>query len=176
MEIDESLILGKRGTVMNVSPALREYQEVTDENVDSFHYHGSEEQLPLSAIIAVPRDDKARTMLKARVNTSRTWQMVVPSTVIDDLMRFVFRVKALFDAFTVVLAVTTVLLLGLQVLLSMRLRAREMTTLNRIGCSRHTVAALYATEIGLMIGVGTALAACGVTVAVAVVPDIVRTF
>ncbi len=37
--------------------------EVTDANVASFHFHGSESEFPLTAIIAVPKTDKAGTLL-----------------------------------------------------------------------------------------------------------------
>lgn len=172
--VDESLILGEAESVVQVSPALRSYQEVTDDNVDSFHYHGDESLLPLTAVIADPHDDKASTLLKTRVNTERLWQMVEPTAVIDDLMQVVFRIRVLFDAFAVVLGFTTTLLLGGQILLSMRLRAREMTTLHRMGCSRHMVAALYATEIALILGAGLLLGILLSGIAVASVPDLLR--
>ena len=50
---------------------------------------------------------------------------------------------------------------------------RTLATLNRIGCSPHTVAALYGTEIALLVGFGVSLAAAGVAVAQVVVPDLV---
>jgi len=98
-KVAEDMVLGRARDVTNVSPALPPYQEVTDENVRSFHYHGPETALPLTAIIAVPRDEKAATLLRARMQGSRAWQMVDPTRVIDDLMQFVFRIRALFDAF-----------------------------------------------------------------------------
>ena len=173
-QIASEMDLGRTAKVVNVSPALRSYQEVTDDNVASFHYHGDGDALPLSAIIAIPNDTKSATLLLARMAASREWQMVVPTTVIHDLMEFVFRIRALFDTFAALLAVTTVLLLGLQIALSMRLRAREMLTLNRIGCSRHVVVGLHAMEVALLVAAGIALAAAGSWLARWILPDLLR--
>ena len=62
------------------------------------------------------------------------------------------------------------------ILLSMRIRAREMNTLNRIGCSRSTVAKLYATEIALVVVFSVLLALGATALALAVVPDMTGLF
>ncbi len=172
--VDEALLIGRTEETVRVSRALIEYNEITPENIDSFHLHEARELLPLTAVIVVPRDDKAGTLIKARVNASAAYQIVVPTAVIDDLMAFVFRLKTVFDTFSTVLAVSTLLLVLLVVMLSMRLRAGEMRTLDHMGCSRFTVAKLYAAEIVLVCGVSLALAGAGVWAAGRWLPDLVR--
>ena len=172
--IDPAKLAGAVDNRFDLGPAVIVYQEVTDQNVDSFHYHGDAAALPLTAIIVVPADDKARTLAKAKVNASAAWQMVTPTAVIDALMRVVFRIKALFDGFAVVLGASTAAMLTLQLLLSVKLRRGEMVTLNRIGCSPGTVAALYAVELLLMVAVAAGLAASAVIAVQAVLPDLTR--
>jgi len=173
-EVDESLVLGRTDDSVTVSLALIEYNEVTPENAASFHVHTGPGALPLTAILVFPPDDKARTVLKARVNAEHEYQMLVPSEVIADLLAFVFRIKSLFDTVTAVLAVTTLALTTLVVLLSMRLRRAEMRTLDRIGASRFTVAKLYATEIALVLVGSALLAGAGVGAASYALPNLLR--
>jgi putative ABC transport system permease protein len=173
-KIDPAQVLARQDRFVDVGPTVIPYQEVTDENIASFHVHADDSKLPLSALLVVPQDDKAGTLLKARLNASRTAQMVVPTEIVEELLHFVFRIKAILDAFALVLGATTLLLLILQLGLSMRLREREMATLHRIGCSPLAVAGLYLTEIALIVGFSLALAAGGVILAQAVVPDLVR--
>ena len=172
-QVDESLVLGRSGDNVMLSPALIEFNQVTPENVATFHYHGDDSKLPLTAILVFPKDAKAGTLAKARTNTGERWQMLVPTAVIADLMGFVFRIKTFLDSFSGVLAATTALLSGLVVLLSTRLRAGEIMTLHRIGCSRTTVARLLGIEIGLVLACAAALALCAIALARTLVPDLV---
>ncbi len=145
-EVDDKYVLGRSKEQIVVSPALVAYHEVTPENVATFHYHGDRSLLPLTAVLAIPDSEKSGTILKARVNATKLYQMVVPARVIEDLMSIVFRVKTLFDGLWGVLAGATVAMTALVFWLSVRLRAGEMQTLERIGCRRFTVTGLYVTE------------------------------
>ncbi|MEM7310717.1 MAG: hypothetical protein AAF682_28850 [Planctomycetota bacterium] len=132
-EIDASLVIGRSEGAVAFSGALIEVNEVTPDTLASFHHHASPDELPLSAVLVLPASDKAATLMKSRVNAAGDWQMVVPSAVIDDLLSFVFRIKALLDTFSLVLAASTLAMTALVLLLSMRIRAAEMRTLDRIG-------------------------------------------
>lgn len=173
-KLPRELILGRSPEVVAVSPAMIEYNEVTPENIASFHYHGDSAALPLTAILFFPADAKAGTIAKARTNASKTWQMLVPSEVIADLMAFVFRIKALFDRFSALLGVCMVLMTLLVVLLSMRVRAGEMLTLNHIGCSRSMVAKLYAYEILLIASTSVLIAGLATGAVWLWLPNLVR--
>ena len=173
--VPDNLVLQRTQDNVAVSQAMIEYNEVTPDNLDSFHFHGDTSALPLSSVLVFPPDDRAGTLIKAKINTSKTYQMVVPREVIADLMSFVFRIKSVFDTFSLVLGISTGLMTLLVILLTMRARAAEMEALNRIGCSRFTVAKLYATEIGIILVISLALAAAGVGVTLVALPDLVRT-
>ena len=170
--LDEELIQRRTGSAVAVSPAMVEHQVVTAENIASFHFHGDPAELPITAILVVPDDVKAGTILSARWNNRADRQMLTPTAVIDELMAVVFRVKTIVDALTVLLAACTILLTGLVLFLSARLRAREMATLHRIGCGRGTVAALYWTEIGIILFFSALIAVTAVFAVRALAPSL----
>lgn len=157
--VDPSLVLKQGGANVTLSEAMIEYQEITPENLGDFHFHGDPATLPLTAALFVPDSPKAATMVKAKVNVEGRYQMLVPEVVVHDLVAFVFRIKTLFDALTLALGAITVALAALVLLLSARLRQREMQTLHRLGCSPGTVASLHASEIGLILLAAVAVAA-----------------
>ena len=159
--VDESLVLARDDETVLLSQALIEERTIDAENLASFHGHGDQGSLPLTAFVLLPRDDKAATILASRINAEGRWQVLRPTAVVDDLMAFVFRIKALFDTFAAVLGVSTALLVALILALSMRLRAAEIETLDRIGAGRGTVARLLACEVALVLGLAVLLAGAG---------------
>lgn len=156
--VDPSLVLREGGGNVTLSEAMIEYQEITPDNLQDFHFHGDPKTLPLTAAIFVPDSPKAATMVKAKVNVEGRFQMLIAADVVRDLVAFVFRIKALFDALTLALGAITVGLTALVLLLSARLRQREMRTLHRLGCSPGTVAWLYASEIVVLALLAAAVA------------------
>ena len=169
-------VLGKRDGTIALSPAIKEYQEVTEANLTTFHVHGDEAKLPLTGVLFFPKSDKAGTLIKAHCNLKTDYRMVVPTQVIDELMEVVFRVKHLLDAFSIFLGVSTSAMILLQLLLSIRLRMREMMTLDRIGCRPGTVGRLYLSEIVVVLASGTAIATAGVVLTNWLLPDLVLAF
>jgi putative ABC transport system permease protein len=172
--VDPIEVYGRTEERVVFSEALMQYNEVTAQNAGSFHLHGDRAELPLTAVLFFPADEKAGTLVKARVNAEGELQMLVPTEVIDDLMAFVFRIKAIFDSLSAVLAASTVLLTLLVMLLSVRLRKGEIMTLHRIGCSRFTVAKLYAAELSLILATSVVIALVGVLAADALLPNLLR--
>lgn len=138
-------------------PGLIEFTEITDDNVASFHFHGSPNQFPLTAIIGVPNDERAETLLLGRyIDPDDSVQLLNPGDVIDELLQFVIRLRRFFDLAFVALAIITALFVVLVVALSLKLRQREFETMHRLGCSRSMVIRLVAAEltiVGLMSGV-----------------------
>ncbi|MFG0283968.1 MAG: hypothetical protein ACF8R7_06055 [Phycisphaerales bacterium JB039] len=149
-EVDAALLLGRTDDQIVISPALIEYNEVTPENAASLHIHGDVGAAPLTAILFFPRDEKSATLARARVNTAGAMQMIVPQEVIDDLMAYILRIRSLLDALAAVMGASTITLIGLITLLSVRIRAREMWTLRRIGAGPGFVAGLYGAELAII--------------------------
>jgi putative ABC transport system permease protein len=159
---------------IKASAALVEYNEVTPETIGSFHVHGDPGDLPLTAIIVVPRDPKSATLLKARYAASETVELVAPAEVVEELLHLVFRIKAFFDfSFLVVLA-SAGLFLTVVVLLLRQARRRERETMHRLGCSRWTVLQMFAAEFGILLVASLAIGHILAQVALWAMPAVVR--
>lgn len=124
-----------------------QYQRITPENIDSFHFHGSQEDFPASAVIVVPNDTRAATILKGRyLDADSPTQLIEPATVIQGLVDRIFRIKSLLDGVTAIIAIAAVAALGLAVFLGYRLRAREVATAVKLGAQKGMVLRLLAAE------------------------------
>ncbi|MEL6328989.1 MAG: ABC transporter permease [Planctomycetota bacterium] len=152
------LVIGRSEEHVALSGAVVTYQEITDENAASFHLHGPRDNLPLSSILVYPADDKARTIVRTRVDASAAAQAIVPTRVIDDLIAFLLRIRALIDALSAILLLSTLTLIGCIGVLSYRVRAAEIRTLGEIGCARGTVGLMFAFEAGGVLAVAGAVA------------------
>ena len=173
---DESVVLQRTDENVVTNASIVEYNEVTPENVDLFHTHGEPGELPLSAIIVLPHDRKSSTLIKARYSLSETHRMLVPEEVVGELMGLVFKVKRFFDANLALITASTILFIVLVVLLSLRIRRREMETMFKIGCSRLTVFWLQATELMIVVAIGLGTAGVLSAAIVLAAPHLVHWF
>jgi putative ABC transport system permease protein len=157
---DDSVLLEKGDSSVTASAAVLPFTEITPDNVASFHFHGDKSEFPVSVVLAVPHDRKAQTLLLGRYSTVRSdqAQCVKPADVVRELLDIVFRIEQLVWVAAVLSSTVTLLLLGLVLMLSIRLRAAEMNTMFKLGCSRGTIAALLGTEVLIMLISGTLLA------------------
>lgn len=167
-------VMRRDGARVVLDSGIVEYQEVTPENAASFHVHGERDTLPLTAILAVPRDARALAMLAARYRVIDDVEAIVPRDVVVELAGWVFSLKRFFDLEVASVGIAQALLLALVVWLTVRLRAREIETLARVGASRATIAGAFACEFGAVVLCGvllaTALAWAVVAILSAVLP------
>ena len=175
---DPDLILGTEGDdrtgSMAISGALIEENVMDATTIDSFHFHGDQDELPLSSVLIWPGSHKDQTLLKARVNDWPGLQMVTPIDEIDELMVKVVRYKSLVDRLAVLLASSTGLLIALVLALSLRLREGELMTLDRIGCARGTVVQLVLLEILVVAAASLMIAALATVATLAWTPHLVE--
>lgn len=145
---DQTVILKKTEGNVTANAKLFQYTEISEENMDSFHFHGDTSKYPITAVIAVPDDAKSGTILRGRYLSMETaYQIVKPEDVIDGLLQNIFRIKNVLDAVIVVVGMATVLAIVLVFALSLRLRRREIQTIFKLGCRRATIARLLGAEI-----------------------------
>lgn len=155
---DPSILLEKKGNEVVGNAAMVEYAEITAANIASFHFHGDMKDFPVTSVIVLPDSNKSATLLKGRYRMSPTKQMLVPARVIEELMGIVFQVKRFFDANFALICLVTLLFMVLVVMLSLRIRRREMETMFRIGCSRTTVFRLQIAELCIVLFISLILA------------------
>ena len=148
---DSSVIIERSKSNVTANAKLMQYNEITEANIEAFHLHGNSAGYPLTAVIALPRDAKAATILRGRYqSTDSRYQIVPPADVIDTLMTNIFRIRNVLDAVILVVGLTTLMALVLVFALSLRLRQREIDTIFKLGCSRLTIAHLLGAEIAII--------------------------
>ena len=149
---DPTLIYKRTDSNVAATAKLFHHTEITDKNIDSFHFHGNLSDYPVTAIITIPYDTKSGTILRGRyLSGDKTLQIVRPVDVIDSLLQNIFRIKNVLDAIISVVAVAMGFAIVLVFALSLRLRQREIQTIFRLGCSRMTIARLLSAEIFIIV-------------------------
>lgn len=148
---------------ITANAAITEFQRITPDNIDSFHFHGAASDYPLSAVLVMPYDTRSGTILRGRyLAPDNPVQMTVPAEIIGGLVDRIFRIAALLDVVTLIIGVAALGAMGLSLFLSWSLRASEMDTARRLGAGNLTIMKLSAAELVL-------LSACSVFLAVALV-------
>lgn len=145
---DPTLVLKRSKSNVAATAKLYHFTEITESNMNNFHFHGNLEGYPITAVIAVAYDEKSGTILRGRyLSKKETQQIVRPLDVIGGLLQNIFRIKNVLDAVISVVVLATVLAIVLVFALSIRLRQREIQTIFKLGCSRLTIVRLVAAEI-----------------------------
>jgi len=153
---------------VTASAAITEFQRITPDNIDSFHFHGAAEDYPLSAVLVVPNDTRSGTILRGRyLDPENPVQMAVPAEIVAGLVDRIFRIATLLDAVTLIIGVAAVAAMGLTLYLSWTLRAPEMATARRLGAGRFVILRLAAAEIAILLSAVIAIAACFVVAVIA---------
>lgn len=153
-------VLKREGNNIVANASVVQYNEITADNADSFHFHGDPSDFPITAVIAVPADTKASTLLQGRyLNRDARIQMVRPVTTIEELLGTILTVQRYVTAAVVVIGVATLTTMGLVFMLSLQLRRREILTLVRIGGARSRIVSVLVLEIAGVLVTGAALAA-----------------
>ncbi len=154
-----SLLLSRDSANVVGNPAVVQYNEITEENIGSFHFHGDLSQFPVTAVIASPPDQRASALLQGRYQSpDETVQIVRPATVMDELLATILTIQSFITAGAVIVGIATLATAALVFMLSLRLRRREIETLRKIGGSRWSVATIMVSEIVVVLLVGIVLA------------------
>ena len=148
------------------SASIVEFNRITQDNIDSFHFHGDPGDYPVSAILVAPNDARAATILRGRyLDAENPVQLIVPKEVIGELVGRIFRIKALLDAVTLIIGGAALAAVALAVFLTYRLRDGEIRTAFKIGARRGMILRLLAAETFIILCTAGAIA-FGITFAV----------
>ena len=174
---DPTLVIARDENRVVGSAKVVEYQEITPENLESFHFHGDSSQYPVTAALIVPESERSGTLLLGRfLAEDADLQLVRPRMIVADLMNTIFRIKEILDLAVVIVGGAAILALALVFALSFRLREQEIRSNFELGASRGTTAMLLAAELILL---AVACAACVGTLLLILersLPAIVRAF
>jgi putative ABC transport system permease protein len=152
-------VLFREENRITANASVLQYNEITEENIDSFHFHGDLSGNPITALIAVPHSQKSGVLLRGRYHADKeASQIVRPIAVMNDLLDTILTIQSYVVAAILIVAVATLATAALVFLLSLRLRKREIETMVKIGGSRLSVAAVLVSEVVVVLVLGVALA------------------
>lgn len=139
------------GEVLEATAAIFIFNEITPRNRGSFHMHGDEDDAPISSVLVFPRNRRAHDQILGDFALEETLQAVSPESVVRTILGIVLRVQEGLFVYFVLVAGSTLSFFVLIVVLSLRLREREIDLMKRIGCSRHAVATIIGVEVSIIV-------------------------
>jgi len=143
-----SQVLKKEGDVVVGNASVMQFNEITPDNIRSFHFHGDPADFPLTAVIAVPDSEKSGTLLRGRfMDPGELHQILRPNDVVQELLETVFTIQGFVVAALGLVSATPLTTMALVFSLSLRLRRREIETMVKIGGARLSIAAIVVSEI-----------------------------
>ncbi|WP_395733985.1 FtsX-like permease family protein [Prosthecobacter sp.] len=153
---DESVVLKKEEGNIIGNAAVRMFNEVTDANIASFHFHGDVSTYPISAVILLPKDAKAEALLAGHYARSKEQQVIRPRDEMEALLTQLVRLEGFAASALLLTATAALLVTALVFALSFRLRQREFATLEDVGVSRVSLISVKVLEV-LVIGLAAAV-------------------
>lgn len=159
LELGDNYILRAEENVATMRQNVITYTEVTEENIRSFHFHGDQEELPLTAVIVIPRDERSLVITAGRINAQGRYSAYRPSIVMEEFFGIVFAVNRIFNSYFVLVMSAVVCFISIIILLSSRLRKDEFNTIKTLGGSRFVVWKLYGCEYSMLLVSALLLAA-----------------
>jgi len=149
-------VLRQEGNVVIGNASVKQYNEITPENMGSFHFHGDPEGFPITAIIAVPNDERSSTLLRGKyLGDEENVQILKPVEVMSELLETIISIQNYIVVAMIVVGLSTLATMVLVFLLSLRIRQREIQTMHKIGGARGRIAAILASEILAVLIIGT---------------------
>ncbi len=140
------------GENLEATAAIFIFPEINEKNRDSFHFHGSVDELPISAVLVLPRDQKAHDQILGEYALSEHYQAVRPLEIVMTILELLLGLQKALNAYFFVVACSTAAFFALALSLSLRLRATELELMRRIGGSKHVIFLMVLAELFLIVG------------------------
>ena len=158
-EDGDARVLQRRGKNVVANASVLSYTEITPENMDSFHFHGDPGDFPVDAVLAVPTSFKDSVLLRGRYEEEgAAVQMIVPSEVVDELVDTMFSVRDWVLLGSLAVGAATAMTAALVFALSIRVRRREIETIQKIGGGRQRLVTILGAEVVAVIAAAVVIA------------------
>ncbi len=153
-------VLRRDGNQIVANASVVQYNEITANNVASFHFHGNPETFPITSVTAIPKNEKSGTLLRGRyLGEKELVQIVQPASVMGELLETVLTVRRYFSIAVAIVSTATLATMTLVFVLSLQLRRREIETIMKIGGSRIQIVGLIGSEVAGVLLLGVTLSA-----------------
>lgn len=172
---DASQVLRREGGNVVGNASVRMYQEVTDANLNSFHFHGDAADFPISAAIVLPVDARAEAILAGRhARGTGGLQLLRPSDELGGLLDTLFRIEGAAISALLLVGLAAAMVAAVVFALSFKLRRREFATLEDIGVRAGTLGLVKLYEMGLVLLAASVIAAALVAAVRALAPSLIH--
>ncbi len=149
---------------------LKKFNEITHDNINTFHFHGDVSGFPLSALIVLPASYEEEVVkLLAELNLTRSLQAVRPTRTVEEILAILLDIKRLLDGFSILVLISTAAFMILVIWLQIRQRKGEMLILDRMGGGKHAMKALLLIEVTILVLTSACLAFAGSAAATSVI-------
>ena len=122
---------------------------------------GDPAEFPITAVLVIPDDERANTLLQGTFLASETLQIVEPGSTIQRLLTTILTVRRYVFVGLGLTAVAGLSMMILVFLLSIQLRRRELNTMLKLGATKGRIFLLLTTEIISVILMGVVVALIG---------------
>lgn len=114
----------------------KKYHRIDPTTRSKFHFHGSKDQFPVTALLLFPQTEKAKVLALGKFRNDLELQIIESEEVIGKLISLLLKVKAFFKALLIPVYFSAFLLIFLILLLTWKSRENERASFVRLGCSR----------------------------------------
>jgi len=91
---DESVILKREKGAVVANAKLKSYTVITQDNLESFHFHGDQLTFPATSALVVPNDEKSKIILFGRYQAHpKNMQLIQPRHFVQELILSILRIK-----------------------------------------------------------------------------------
>lgn len=174
VKADSSQVLKREDGNVVGNAAVRMYQEVTDANLGSFHFHGDVADFPISAAIVLPVDARAEAILAGRhARGSGGLQLLRPADELGGLLDTLFRIEGAAISALLLVGLAAAMVAAVVFALSFKLRRREFATLEDIGVRASTLRLVKLFETALVLLAASVIAAVLVALVTMLAPSLI---
>ncbi|WP_395752142.1 FtsX-like permease family protein [Prosthecobacter sp.] len=152
LQKDQAVVLKQEDGNIVGNAAVRMFNEVTDANIASFHFHGDVSTYPISAVLLLPKNAKAEALLAGQFSRSKEQQLIRPRDEMEALLTQLVRLEGFAASALMLTATAALFVTALVFALSFRLREREFATLEAVGVSRVSLITVKVLEV-LIVGI-----------------------
>ena len=155
-----SAVLKRQGDTVVANASVVQYNEITADNIASFHFHGDLAHYPINAVLPVTTNEKNKALLLGRYTEQlQQLQLVEPGHVVAELIDTLLHIERFVQWAMLLVGAATALVILLVFMLSHRLRHGEFLTLKRIGSAPRQLLLLQTTEFAMVLGASLVLVA-----------------
>jgi putative ABC transport system permease protein len=138
-----------------------QYIELNEDTLNTFHFHGDQDEYPLTAILLKPNSPQDEAFLLGQSAVSPELAILNPKEGLQSFLKMLFQLDSLFLIILVLILAAISILLTLVFILNLRLRRNEKEIFDRLGMERMFFARLVSAEwliyltAGILLGILT---------------------